>query len=432
MSKGTEYLRQIVRDQKRGIKSGIYSICSANDYVLKAAIEFAREKDRFVLIEATANQVNQYGGYTGMTPAGFRDYVQQIAAETAFPVDRIILGGDHLGPLVWKGQNEEDAMAQAEKLIHEYVAAGFEKIHIDTSMRLGDDPTDAPLLDATIAARAARLCAVAEKAHRNIGGTGDGPVYVIGSEVPVPGGTQAEEGEMKVTSPQDFENTIKAFSKTFHAAGLSDALERVIAIVVQPGVEFGDDTVDEYISEKAKPLVEALDRYPGLVFEGHSTDYQTKGALRQLVTDGIAILKVGPALTFALREALFGLSFMEDVLFPENASHFIDTLDQVMLADPIHWEKYYQGDTHTVAMKRKYSYSDRWRYYYNDRRIQEAIHRMFGNLDNANLYGPVMSQFMFEQYTLIQEKRLLCNCCEIIKSRIKCVMEKYDRAVRMA
>lgn len=432
MSKGTEYLKQIVRDQKNGIKSGIYSICSANEYVLKAAIEFAKERDLFVLVEATANQVNQYGGYTGMTPGDFREYVHQIAAEAAFPVDKIILGGDHLGPVVWKGENEEDAMAQAEKLIHEYVAAGFEKIHIDTSMRLGDDPTDAPLLDDTIAARAARLCVAAEKAHRNNGGTGAGPVYVIGSEVPIPGGAQAGDDEMHVTSPHDFENTIKAFREAFFAAGISDVFGRVIAIVVQPGVEFGDDTVDEYVSEKAKPLTESLSRYPGLVFEGHSTDYQTEGALRQLVEDGVAILKVGPALTFALREALFALSFIEDVLLDESASHFTEILDQVMLANPVHWEKYYKGTAHAVAIKKKYSYSDRWRYYFNDQRIQDAIARMFDNLGNNSICGPVMSQYLYEQYTLIQEGRLSCDCCDIIKSRIKCVIEKYNRAVSMA
>ena len=137
-------------------------------------------------------------------------------------------------------------------------------------------------------------------------------------------------------------------------------------------------------------------------------------------------------MTFALREALFALSMMEDVLVPEGASRFIDTLDRVMLADPVHWQKYYEGNAHDVAVKRKYSYSDRWRYYFNDRRVQDAIHRMFDNLDSMDFSGPVMSQFLHAQYRLIREGGLICNCEEIIKSRIKGVIEKYDRAVSMA
>jgi tagatose-1,6-bisphosphate aldolase non-catalytic subunit AgaZ/GatZ len=36
-----------------------------------------------VLIEATCNQVNQDGGYTGMTPADFRRFVEDIAARVS-------------------------------------------------------------------------------------------------------------------------------------------------------------------------------------------------------------------------------------------------------------------------------------------------------------------------------------------------------------
>ena len=63
-------------------------------------MERAKQAQSYVLIEATANQVNQYGGYSGMTPSGFRDYVHTIAARVGFPQKYIILGGDHLGPHV--------------------------------------------------------------------------------------------------------------------------------------------------------------------------------------------------------------------------------------------------------------------------------------------------------------------------------------------
>ncbi len=94
-------------------------------------------------------------------------------------------------------------------------------------------------------------------------------------------------------------------------AGLGDAWERVVAVVAQPGVEFGDDTVVAYDAVAAAGLAATVrDAWP-LVFEAHSTDYQRPDALVDLVRDGFAILKVGPWLTFAMREALFALEAIE-------------------------------------------------------------------------------------------------------------------------
>ena len=92
-----------------------------------------------VLIEGTSNQVNQFGGYTGMRPADYKEFVLGLADKVNFPRERVILGGDHLGPLVWCKEPEESAMAKARDLVREYVLAGYKKIHLDTSMRLGDD-----------------------------------------------------------------------------------------------------------------------------------------------------------------------------------------------------------------------------------------------------------------------------------------------------
>ena len=55
--------------RREGIRCGIPSYCSANELVLEIALRRAKELNKPVLIEATANQVNQFGGYTGMKPA---------------------------------------------------------------------------------------------------------------------------------------------------------------------------------------------------------------------------------------------------------------------------------------------------------------------------------------------------------------------------
>lgn len=426
MSKGTDFLRTIVAGKAE--KKGIPSICSANAYVLKAALAYAKEYDEFVLIESTANQVNQFGGYTGMKPADFKQYVYSLAKEAGLATDKIILGGDHLGPLAFKDKHKDEAMPLAEELICEYVRAGFQKIHIDTSMRLGSDAVDEPLAEEVIAVRGAKLCLAAERAYEESFGIKSDLVYVIGSEVPVPGGTQAVDEEMQVTSPEDFENTYLVFKEAFAEFGIDDAFGRVIAVVVQPGVEFGDHSLDEYDRQNAAVLVNSLKSYSDIVFEAHSTDYQTQEALCEMVSDGFRILKVGPELTFALREGLVSLQYMANEMGTDV--DFIGTLDRVMLEKPGHWQKYYTGTEAQVAFKRKYSYSDRWRYYSSEQAVIQAIDDLIAFFDAGDLPLTLLSQFMPEQYESVREKKLEANAASLINSMIKKIISKYYRALQ--
>ncbi len=426
MSKGTDYLREIVG--RTGQYAGIASLCSSNELVLKAALEFARDNDTFVLIESTANQVNQYGGYTGLKPADFRSEVLSLAEAIGLPEEKVIFGGDHLGPVVFKDKPEEEAMREAEGLIEAYVKAGYEKIHIDTSMRLASDPTDCPLSDEVIARRGARLCKVAEQAFADTFGKSSELIYVVGSEVPVPGGTQSAHEGLTVTSPGAFEDTYQAFYSAFGSAGLADAFERVAAVVVQPGVEFGDDSVDEYDREKAKMLTAKLKAFGNIVFEGHSTDYQTQSALKEMVEDGICILKVGPELTFALREGLFALQFVENEL--GGKADFIGTLERLMLEQPEYWKKYFTGTEEQIALKRKFSYSDRWRYYASQAAIKDQIKLLFDSLDKKQIPLTLLSEFMPAQYIKVREGQLENRCEELVKDKVKDIISKYHQAVK--
>jgi D-tagatose-1,6-bisphosphate aldolase subunit GatZ/KbaZ-like len=96
--------------------SGIPSVCSAHPLVLEASMRATLPSRLPLLIEATCKQVNQDGGYTGMTPKDFRDFVGRIAADAGFPPERIILAGDHLGPNPWKNLPAEQAMDKADEL----------------------------------------------------------------------------------------------------------------------------------------------------------------------------------------------------------------------------------------------------------------------------------------------------------------------------
>ena len=279
-------LQELAAARARQQHRGIYSVCSAHPWVLEAAMRRAPTDDHPLLIEATCNQVNQFGGYTGITPADFRDRVREIAAQVGFPPERIVLGGDHLGPNPWQELAAEPAMIHAAEMVRLYVRDGFHKIHLDTSMPCAGDPN--PLPEETIAKRAALLCSAAESSSQK-----NQPVYVIGTEVPTPGGA-AEHAAIAITSREAAEHAIEVHRQAFAAAGLHAPWDRVIALVVQPGVEFSNESVAEYDPSQAEPLCQVLRDHPRLVFEAHSTDYQRLEALTQLVRDGFAILKVGP------------------------------------------------------------------------------------------------------------------------------------------
>lgn len=422
-------LKQIVKAQKEGRAVGIYSCCSANEYVIRAALLKGKKDNSCVLIESTANQCDQYGGYTGMKPADFKAFVEDIAKEIGFDTNKLFLGGDHLGPLTFTSMNEEEAMKEADELIRCYVSAGFTKIHIDTSMRVKDDDVNTRLSDETIARRGARLAKVAEEAYAKLLETNPDaiePVYIVGSEVPIPGGAQGAVDEgVQVTKPEDFKATLNTFEKAFKDNSLDHAWSNVIGIVVQPGVEEKDSGCTEYDRAKAVDLCAAIRDYDNIVFEGHSTDYQTKIKLREMVEDGIAILKVGPGFTFMMRQALFALADIENELLKDKASHFKDVLDAAMLKDTKYWSKHYIGTEEEVALKRKYSFSDRCRYYMPVPEVKQAMQTMIQNLRTNGIPLNLLTQYMPIQYTRVREGLLENDPEALIVDRICDSIDEY-------
>lgn len=427
-------LKNIVLKQKQGELIGIYSCCSSNAFVLKAALKFAKETNSPLLIESTANQVDQFGGYSGMTPQKFMDYVKGLALEIGFDLDKLFLGGDHLGPLTFVDKNETEAMELAKTLIHDYVLAGFSKIHIDTSMKVKDDDPNTRLSDAVIAKRGAILAKVVKDAYQELLLTNPDayqPVLVVGSEVPIPGGQTANTGGevLKVTSIYDFQQTYNTFYEMFKEYDVLDMFDQIIGFVVQPGIEEKDSGCVEYDRAKAKELTDYLKKFPNIVFEGHSSDYQTKYKLRELVEDGVAILKVGPGLSFKVREALFALAYVEKELYGEEGSNFIEVLDSVMLKNPKYWQKYYQGSEKEIALKRKYSFSDRCRYYMNQEEVQAAIEKMFKNLSQG-IPNHLLSQFFPIQYTKVREGLLKNSPQDLVLDRVSETIAEYVFATK--
>ena len=426
------FLEIVANNRKVGAK-GIYSVCSANAAVLEACFLQAREDESILLIESTSNQVDQEGGYTGMKPVDFVGYVNSIATRVGFPKEMILMGGDHLGPNKWQVLTAGKAMDHAKVLVEEYVKAGFQKIHLDTSMFCADDPGDRkkPLSDEIVASRAAMLCRAVEDAWKDFCPDDPKPVYVIGTEVPPPGGAQEEEDIIIPTKPEDAVRTIEVTRQSFVDAGLTDAWERVVAVVVQPGVEYGDDRVFKYNRALAGELSSKITEYDKLVYEAHSTDYQTEIGLRALVEDHFCILKVGPWLTFTYREALFALESMEIEIMGagnDGLSRLRDTMDRVMLQDPKHWKKYYSGTESQQLFKRKYSFSDRSRYYWPDESINSAKNKLIDNLRKNKIPLSLISQFMPYQFYEVLDGKLANDPMELVLNYIRLISGIYSRA----
>ena len=418
-------LLELLRRHRRGEPVGIYSVCSAHPLVLRSALQHAHALGAEALIEATSNQVNQDGGYTGLRPAGFRDVVWRMADEIGLPRERVLLGGDHLGPNCWQAQPAVSALQRAGTMVSEYVRAGFRKIHLDCSMSCSDDPR--ALTDELIAERAARLCAQAESAWQSAGG--EAPVYVIGSEVPAPGGAQEALQELAVTEPRIAHASIAAHRAAFTRLGLEAAWERVIALVVQPGVEFDQDRVVEYAPARAQRLSASLAAEPQLVFEAHSTDYQSAESLAALVRDHFAILKVGPALTFALREAVWALDQIErEWLGEEKSSHVRATILAAMREDPTHWRKYYHGSGRTLELQLAYSLSDRIRYSWPVPAVTRALTHLEASFDADTPPLSLLRQYLPSAYDAVRRGEIRPSAQNLIVQHVRLVLSDYSQA----
>ena len=424
-------LRDVLRSNRQSGKGGIYAVCSAHPAVIEAAVQQSLEDGSVLLVESTSSQVNQFGGYTGLTPSEFAGFVHSAARSAGLPAERVLLGGDHVGPFPWRHEASVPALRKARELVHDCVVAGYQKIHLDASMPCDDDENGS-LTERTVADRTAILCQAAEKAYRELPSDSPQLVYVIGTEVPAPGGESVDAQSPAVTKTEDAHRTLETLRLVFGELALSSAWERVIALVVQPGVDFGSNAIFDYDRAKAQSLSAALSEHPGIVFEAHSTDYQSPQALARMVEDHFAILKVGPWLTFAFREAVLALSAIDRELFTtmskRQISHVREALEAAMLRDPTHWRSYYRGDEDEVRRDLIYSYSDRCRYYWNQPAVQDEIARLFDNLRGRPIPLTLLSQYLPLEYEAIGNGDLQAVPERLIHYHIRRVLRVYADA----
>lgn len=422
------FIKDLIEDFK-GEKKGIYSVCSSDAHVIIASLRQAAEDNSSLLVEATCNQVNQFGGYTGMKPADYRDFVYALAEKTGFNTDQIILGGDHLGTQPFKNLTSEEAMDRAKEMVHLFAEAGFSKLHLDASVRcLDDGGLSVEEFEYQACERAAEMAAVIEKSP-NI----ENISYIVGTEVPTPGGSLDNEEVLKPTSAEEAGKTLELSKQAFLKRNLNRGWDRVCGLVVQPGVEFSDAFIHSYDRESASELSAFLRDFPRLVFEAHSTDYQTESHLTELVDDGFSILKVGPALTYAKRQAVFALGRIEKELVSVSECSYIEqVIEERMLSCPANWESHYHGSHDEISLARKYSYSDRLRYYWPDKKIIKAMEKLMANLSAVEIPPTLLYEFMPVQYWPVSEKLIPSTATELINNHIQQELKRYSVACKIS
>lgn len=396
-------LQQIITDNRAGKAVALPSICSSHPDVIEASILLAKELNKPLLIEATSNQVNQFGGYTGMKPKDFVAFVYDIMARHAFLKDQVIFGGDHLGPQAWKKEDCSSAMAKAEEMIRLYVEAGFTKIHLDCSEGCAGEPANVG--DIVCAERAARLAEVCERYAPNP----DALSYIVGTEVPVPGGARLEEDGVGIapTHPDAAAATLQAQKHAFAEKGLEHVWGKVVGLVVQPGLEFSGDHIDHLDCQSANHLSPVLADNANICFEAHSTDYQHDEVFPELARRNFGILKVGPALTFAWREALYALDHIRGWLENgENDAPITAVMEGLMQANPANWEGHYGGTAQELFLLRHFGYADRIRYYWTQPEAKNAVADLLSDLAGKSIPSPLLMQY-FHAKTIERANRLV-------------------------
>jgi D-tagatose-1,6-bisphosphate aldolase subunit GatZ/KbaZ len=149
-----------------------------------------------------------------------------------------------------------------------------------------------------------------------------------------------------------------------------------------------------------------------------------------MVEDHFAILKVGPALTFALREAVFALADVEADLGLEPPSGIREALESAMIANPAHWQGYYRGSPQDQKLARQYSFSDRIRYYWTVPEVQAAFQRLMRNLGDRPIPLGLLSQYLPDEHRKVRRGELRNHPRELLLGKVTGILEMYRRATQ--
>ena len=123
------------------------------------------------------------------------------------------------------------------------------------------------------------------------------------------------------------------------------------------------------------------------------------------------------------------MSRIEKVLVPESDRvDFPELLEKLMLEDTSKWVKYYHGSEREIEIKRRYSLSDRCRYYFAMPEIREAIEKLIKNIDAQEIPTGLLYQYMPLQYKKVRDGKLKKDARALLMSFVTDVADDYNYA----
>jgi len=103
-------------------------------------------------------------------------------------------------------------------------------------------------------------------------------------------------------------------------------------------------------------------------------------------------------------------------------------LEAAMLSNPADCQAHYHGTLQEQAFARKYSLSDRSRYYWGDPQVQSALGRLLQNLGEKPLPRTLLSQFLPLQLERVLGGQIENSPQALILDKINSVLESYTFA----
>ena len=381
------------------------SLCTSNFDVLKSSMIFAKYNDLPLLVESTSNQVNQFGGYTHLKPIQFYKKLKILAKKIKFK-NNFYIGADHLGPLPWKNLNENKAMKNSIKLFKDVVKSGYNKIHIDTGIKLKNDKI---LSKKKIIHRCERIFnSISKKKLRNI-------FFVFGTEVPIAGGGTLYAS--KITSLSSIKDDLKYYSK----------LQKSFSLVIEPGLGFNNNKVFD-LKMKYFKKKKNLSNLSNFSYEAHSSDFQNLFALKKLVKNNFKFLKVGPELTFFYMRAILQMYKIENMNNFKKKSNIKEIISTEMHKDNKYWVNYYHGSKKKIEYLKFNSLLDRSRYYWSKKNITKSLSLLKQNINSLDIKSIFKTSKILKKKLYLKNKLKLNNFEFIIFCYLNKTLSKYYKA----
>ena len=401
MAKTEKILRRIEELKSQTcVPRTLLAVCPNSMSVIKASFRAAKRNNAPIKFAATLNQIDSDKGYVGITQREFTKMLAHEARSVNFNWPYIV-AIDHGGPWLKDKQSQERwdlerAMAGVKKSFEDAIEAGYDLIHVDTTVDIFV-PAGEIIDIKVVAQRTVELIKHSENFRRQHN------YPAISYEV----GTEEVHGGL--ADENTFDTFIELLKTGLEKEGLSDVWP--CFIVGKVGTDLHTTTFDK---EVAASLTQKVRKF-GSFIKGHYTDGVVNPEDYPIC--GIGAANVGPEFTMSEYDALIELEEIEKNLFERDQiavlSNMKTTLWKLVLASN-RWKKWLQPEEKNIPFE--YIADDRkeWliktgcRYIWQNPEALVARHQLYDNLKKHGIEAE-----------------------EIVLSRIERDMDKYFRAFNL-